>query len=64
MIICAKIPSFAGVWYFAGVYDDLPVFTLSRVAARRLSRDKAFRGAEWCEKKSLWAGTRCWVCKA
>lgn len=63
MIICAKIPSFAGIWYFAGVYDDLPVFTLSRVAARRLSRDKAIRGAEWCEKKSLWAGTRCWVGK-
>lgn len=63
MIICAKIPSFPGVWYFTGVYDDLPVFTLSRSAARRLSRDKAFAGAEWCEKKSLWAGTRCWVGK-
>lgn len=61
MLIRAKIPGFAGVWYFAGVRENLPVFTLSRSAALRLSPQKAAAGVKWCEAHSLWAGTRCWV---
>ena len=48
MCICATLSDMPGIWYLSGVYDGLPVLTLSRDCALSLSADRAVSGLRWC----------------